>query len=450
MKRPLNEGLTHDWYCFECHSCNQNELVIDCETCFRVFHKSCIKDQIIREEFECIYCLKIKQIQNNKSLRINAIEKPLLNKLLSFVLRNLSVFVESDLYLYFAFKESHIKSKSLIFKSLDLLSIEHKIKNNVYNYVQEFENDFKHFIHNYKVSHLEYFDDDYKLVNKIHKRFNREISELKLCIDCYNYSNNYSFDDIENPYDWFALVCNPPHECLFAKSRGYGFWPSKVISISDDGQTYDVRYFNAPQFERDFIPIDRLKSIEYKTWDRSQKMKSALSLLQKHLNNLKEKGVNFETTITDSKISSEEQKFIKTENSSKAKVTTSSGYKTKFNNHCIQVLNDSTNHSLQSFSHSDHKESHSFDSQSQQRQENDSQTLRRSKRVLQKKEKSVISKKKKKVCDRHNCQNIRAFKQNVSFDSGLDSMDGSLVESIEYLSDILAEDVENNFDSGFH
>jgi hypothetical protein len=113
-------------------------------------------------------------------------------------------------------------------------------------------------------------------------------------------------------------------------------------------------------------------------------------------------------------------------------------------------LNDSTNHSLQSFSHSDHKESHSFDSQSQQRQENDSQTLRRSKRVLQKKEKSVISKKKKKVCDRHNCQNMRAFKQNISFDSGLDSMDGSLVESIEYLSDVLAEDVENNFDSGFH
>jgi len=122
-----------------------------CKTCFRVFHKSCIKDQIIVEEFQCIYCLKIKQIENNKTLRINTIEKPLLNKLLSFVLRNLEIFVSSDLYLYFAVKESHIKSKCLIFKSLDLLSIDHKMKNNVYNYVQEFENDFKHFIHNYKV-----------------------------------------------------------------------------------------------------------------------------------------------------------------------------------------------------------------------------------------------------------------------------------------------------------
>ncbi|HEY6435722.1 MAG TPA: hypothetical protein VIY47_03965, partial [Ignavibacteriaceae bacterium] len=110
--------------------------------------------------------------------------------LLSFVLRNLSIFVSSDLYLYFAVKESHIKSKSLIFKSLDLLSIDHKMKNNVYNYVQEFENDFKHFIHNYFVLHLqylEYLDSDYKLVHKIHKRFNRSICELKLCIDCYNY-----------------------------------------------------------------------------------------------------------------------------------------------------------------------------------------------------------------------------------------------------------------------
>jgi len=62
----------------------------------------------------------------------------------------------------------------------------------------------------------------------------------------------------------------------------------------------------------------------------------------------------------------------------------------------------------------------------------------------------VIWKKKKKVCDRYNCQNTSAFKENISFDSGLDSMDRSLVESIEYLSDILAEDVENNFGSGFH
>jgi len=55
---------------------------------------------------------------------------------------------------------------------------------------------------------------------------------------------------------------------------------------------------------------------------------------------LKEKGGDFETTITDSKISSVEEKFIKIENSSKAKVTTS-GYKTKFNNNdCIEVLND--------------------------------------------------------------------------------------------------------------
>ncbi len=67
-------------------------------------------------------------------------------------------------------------------------------------------------------------------------------------------------DDICNPYDWFALVCNPPHECLFAKSSGYDFWPSRVIEIFDLGQTYYVRYFNAKQFQRDFIPIDKLKS----------------------------------------------------------------------------------------------------------------------------------------------------------------------------------------------
>ncbi len=155
---------------------------------------------------------------------------------------------------------------------MDLLSIDHKLKNNVYNYVQEFENDFKHFIHNYFVLHLQYlqyFDDDYKLVNKIHKRFNRSICELKLCIDCYNYWNTYELMTS-------AILTNAfsPNRVVMAfgprKWLRFEIWVRLMKSAI---QCISMR----KQFQRDFILIDKLKSIEYQILDKSEKMKSALS-----------------------------------------------------------------------------------------------------------------------------------------------------------------------------
>jgi len=71
-----------------------------------------------------------------------------------------------------------------------------------------------------------------------------------------------------------------------------------VISISEDGETYDVRFFDPPKFSRDKIPIHRLRPIEYKTRNE-QLLRSSLILLNKHLDNLRLKGVTYERTITD-------------------------------------------------------------------------------------------------------------------------------------------------------
>lgn len=49
-----------------------------------------------------------------------------------------------------------------------------------------------------------------------------DISELTNCSDCYKHSN----EKINSK--WFCLPCRVPHELVWAKQKGYPYWPAKV------------------------------------------------------------------------------------------------------------------------------------------------------------------------------------------------------------------------------
>ena len=51
-----------------------------------------------------------------------------------------------------------------------------------------------------------------------------EMEEIKTCPDCYERSNN------QDKKDWFCIPCDPPHELVYAKAKGYPFWPAKVVN----------------------------------------------------------------------------------------------------------------------------------------------------------------------------------------------------------------------------
>lgn len=49
-----------------------------------------------------------------------------------------------------------------------------------------------------------------------------DITELKNCSDCYKHSNE------KINARWFTLPCPNPHRLVWAKQKGYPYWPAKV------------------------------------------------------------------------------------------------------------------------------------------------------------------------------------------------------------------------------
>lgn len=58
----------------------------------------------------------------------------------------------------------------------------------------------------------------------------------------------------------FVFLQDPPHELVYAKLKGYSYWPAKVIHFMD-GAKYDVRFFGGLH-QRAVVPKDQIKPID--------------------------------------------------------------------------------------------------------------------------------------------------------------------------------------------
>jgi hypothetical protein len=63
-----------------------------------------------------------------------------------------------------------------------------------------------------------------------------DIKELRQCRDCYRYAH-----DTNEKY-WFCLPCRPFHDLVYAKQKGFPYWPAKVVGDGPNGSLH-IRFF---------------------------------------------------------------------------------------------------------------------------------------------------------------------------------------------------------------
>ncbi|XP_044597799.1 zinc finger MYND domain-containing protein 11 isoform X1 [Cotesia glomerata] len=242
---PLDprEDDGNDWYCFKCQKAG---LVQTCQTCFRVYHPRCHTPNNSDQKI-CQFC---EQISADTYHDVNA-----LNHILGFTCGHLKAKLPPEITNRTIVPDSSVVEKPagglcgptwisegedswrpgiLIKNHMDLAIMEAKTKRNEYKSLAEFQTDAHNILHNIIVYHGEA-----SVIGEMGKIMYQDccydLKEIRRCADCYRISNEKS------EKMWFCIPCNPPHQLVYAKQKGYPYWPAKVMEIK--GNIYDVRFF---------------------------------------------------------------------------------------------------------------------------------------------------------------------------------------------------------------
>lgn len=265
----------HDWYCFHCHTGGE---VVLCSGCHRVYHETCLKEPLSEEnEFFCVICKTLQKVPESQNKR----ERKDLNQLLKLCVRKLrekmsapllardppqvaakSVFEPSDTKPVLnqpnrppqellqspggntSSTENGAKkmedddtwrARFLLKVQIDFDEMEQKCNTFEYRIAEEFRADAQLIVHNTVIYHGVH-SNMADLARQMFRDCTYDLKDIQLCRDCYR----YSCDKLDK--FWFCKPCRPFHELVYAKQKGFPYWPAKVMRTSSDGM-HDVRFF---------------------------------------------------------------------------------------------------------------------------------------------------------------------------------------------------------------
>uniref|UniRef100_A0A3Q2R2S9 Zinc finger, MYND-type containing 11 n=1 Tax=Fundulus heteroclitus TaxID=8078 RepID=A0A3Q2R2S9_FUNHE len=147
----------------------------------------------------------------------------------------------------------HPMYKRLIHTALDVSNI-HEVTNlteGKYKTFEEFKADAQMIVHNTAILYGVH-SDQAEIARLLFSDTCHELNELMLCKNCFYLSN-------ARPENWFCYPCTPSHDLVWAKMKGFGYWPAKVLQREDN--QVDVRFFGH-QHQRAWIPSENIQDIK--------------------------------------------------------------------------------------------------------------------------------------------------------------------------------------------
>jgi len=262
----------HDWYCFHCHAGGE---VVLCRDCHRVYHESCLKEDLNGQSvFICTFCKSFQGISadyNKKERRdLNILLQLTASRLKEKMPQNIlsreppppakNPYLTSDRKAtvgeggqintadreaFASFGEEKWRARFLLKRQIDLDEVAGKCSTSQYRILEEFKADIQNIVHNCVIYHGVHSG----MADTARQMFRDcvyDLTELASCRDCYRYANT------RGDKHWFAKPCRPFHDLVYAKQKGFPYWPAKVYNVNysevigsreNNSGMYDVRFF---------------------------------------------------------------------------------------------------------------------------------------------------------------------------------------------------------------
>ncbi|XP_063515366.1 MYND-type zinc finger-containing chromatin reader ZMYND8 isoform X39 [Pongo pygmaeus] len=239
----------NDFYCWVCHREGQ---VLCCELCPRVYHAKCLRLTSEPEgDWFCPECEKITVAEcietQSKAMTMLTIEQ--LSYLLKFAIQKMK-------------QPGNAKKK-------------------MYGCTEAFLADAKWILHNCII----YNGGNHKLTQiakVVIKICEHEMNEIEVCPECY-------LAACQKRDNWFCEPCSNPHPLVWAKLKGFPFWPAKALR-DKDGQV-DARFFG--QHDRAWVPINNCylmsKEIPFSVKKTKSIFNSAMQEMEVYVENIRRK-----------------------------------------------------------------------------------------------------------------------------------------------------------------
>uniref|UniRef100_A0A8C5MYP4 Zinc finger MYND-type containing 8 n=1 Tax=Leptobrachium leishanense TaxID=445787 RepID=A0A8C5MYP4_9ANUR len=288
MKQPLTtdpvdvvpQDGRNDFYCWVCHREGQ---VLCCELCPRVYHAKCLKLTAEPEgDWFCPECEKITVAEcietQSKAMTMLTIEQ--LSYLLKFALQKMKQ-PGTEPFQKPVSLEQHPDYSEYIFNPMDLSTLEKNVKKKMYGCTEAFLADAKWILHNCII----YNGGNHKLTQMakiIIKICEHEMNEIEVCPECY-------LAACQKRENWFCEPCSNPHPLVWAKLKGFPFWPAKALR-DKDGQV-DARFFG--QHDRAWVPMNNCylmsKEIPFSVKKTKSIFNSAMQEMEVYVENIRKR-----------------------------------------------------------------------------------------------------------------------------------------------------------------
>ncbi|XP_015436118.1 PREDICTED: protein kinase C-binding protein 1 [Dufourea novaeangliae] len=253
VRSKRKKKSTNDRFCWRCH---KESVEAHCSACPRSWHRKCIGIQSTPiQNWICGECAAILRAENaeTRSTSMAQLSVDQLCLLLKHVVERMKEYPGSEPFWKPVELSEAPNYLDYVVKPMDLSLLESNVRAKLYGSTDAYMADAKWIQHNCIVFNTcgGVYTDTSKLTNaakQMIKLARQEVSEIEACPDCYAHGRN-----LPRPQpSWFIEPCRRPHPLVWAKLKGFPFWPAKAMPRINSQGFVDVRFFG--EHDRAWVP----------------------------------------------------------------------------------------------------------------------------------------------------------------------------------------------------